>query len=220
MKRLLKIMLVLTLTVSIFAVKGTVYAADDSGTEWMELRFQNFSYHTEVPEGAYALYQESDEEETYLIYSEAGELLNEVSVSYPTFSTNAANSDVYTSFFTEKYSKTFGDNYYVKLLFTACVQYYSSGSFRSFESLNYTHVGVDTAYPSMEAYNCTSSAWPHTGRYPCTRLDFAYSTSVRTTGTVSASVGNILGGFGFTGTSGIYKYGTISHNGYFELYNR
>lgn len=187
-------------------------------TEEITLDFRDFSYTETIESGDYEFdYYESEDEEGYYIYdSSTGLLVEKVSVSYAA-DTRAVNSDVHPAFFTRDLNINGNGKNVAVIRFTACVQYYSSGSFRSFEALNYTNVSIPTSICSMFLENTSSSAWSHTGTWPCVQLDYAYTTTVASTVGQSTSFGIDLFSAGFSFNSYFRKL--INSSGSIKLYN-
>ena len=157
-------------------------------------------------------YDYSGNTETYTIYDlSSNELIDSFSVTYPMQTASADGTS--TSFFT--HDQRIGAA--VSLRFTACVDNYSQGSFRCFNALRYTNPGINRCVTSCSLENTDKSAWSSSGKWPTTRLDYAYTTNIVTNGSVSASAGEILANAGFP--HNIHYYRHVSNAGSFNLYN-
>lgn len=187
-------------------------------TEEITLDFRDFSYTETIESGDYEFdyYESDDEEGYYIIDSSTGLLVEKVSVSYAP-DTRAVNPDAHIAYFTRDLNINGNGKNVAVIRFTACVLYYSSGSFRSFEALQYTNVTIPTSICSMYLENTSSSAWSHTGTWPCVQLDYAYTTTVASTVGQSTSFGIDLFSAGFSFNSYFRKL--INSSGSIKLYN-
>lgn len=187
-------------------------------TEEITLDFRDFSYTGTIETGDYEFdYYESEDEEGYFIYdSSTGLLLEKISVKYAA-ETRAVNPDAHTAFFTRDLNINGNGKNVAVIRFTACVLYYSLGSFRSFEALQYTNVTIPTSICSMYLENTSSSAWSNTGSWPCVQLDYAYTTTVASSSSSGAEFSAYLISAGFELTTYYRKY--INSAGSFTLYS-
>lgn len=187
-------------------------------TEEITLDFRDFSYTETIESGDYEFdYYESDDEEGYYIYdSSTGLLVEKISVKYAA-ETRAVNPNAHTAFFTRDLNINGNGKNVAVIRFTACVLYYSSGSFRSFEALQYTNVTIPTSICSMYLENTSSSAWSNTGTWPCVQLDYAYTTTAATSTATGSNFSAYLISAGFELTT--YYRKVINSSGSIKLYN-
>lgn len=184
----------------------------NAGTKEITLDFRDYSFTTIVDStNPIITYMADDTCETYTVYDSSGENVIDKFTSENISLTRA--SDERISYFTR--DKSFGSA--VTLRYTVCVQYYSSGSFRSFNSLNYTNLAILSNATPMELYNQSDKCWSATGSWPTTTMQFSYTANLRTTGTVTADVGKVLLSVGFSQTT--YYYRIVNGSGTFNLYN-
>ncbi len=181
------------------------------------LDFNEFQYVSEhIAEDSVISYSFDGETETYTIMDpHTNEVTDIISVTTPMYSTNS-DSNVHTAFLTaDKIISGKGETV-VKLRFTASVEKYSSGSFRSINALNYTTVGIVASMTDMEFKSKESHARPKTGGYPTTELSWSYTVNVATSGTVSVALAPYFVSAGFSKTNYFYKI--INDAGTFRLY--
>lgn len=184
-----------------------------------EFKFRYFTYIEDINLKNFHIKYDSHEfEETYYIYDENNILQEKITVSYPETSTRSSATNTKTAFFTRDKAVKSNKRTVVTVRFTACVTLYSNGSFRSFESLQYTDVGIMDQVCSMELENSTSNAWSNTGKFPCTQLDFAYTAHLMSTVGHSTSMGSELLTAGFSFNT--YYRKTVNSSGSFRLYNQ
>ena len=188
--------------------------------ETMTFDFEEFQFQSEdiYAEKSRTEYEKIGNKEIYTVYDrETNEITDVISVEIPEYSLDSINPNAHTAFFTrDKYINGNGQNA-VTLRFTACVSYYSNGSFRSFEAVRYTDVSIIAKATDMYLSSNTSSAWSHTGSFPCSQLDFAYTVNIIVTGNVNAGLSVIFINAGFSQSSYYYKW--INESGSFNLYS-
>lgn len=183
--------------------------------------FSDFTYiNPEITEENSTIqHKKTSTYEKYIVYDPKGHITDELIINYPADETNlcAVNPDSRDSIFT-RYKYVYGNNMLVvKLRFDISGKLYSSGSFRDFEAVNYSAVNIDSAATRMAISGSPhTSVTSHTGRFPCTQLDYSYTATVYTSGEVSIEASYLIGA-GFTQTT--YYYKTISDTGIIRLYN-
>ena len=198
----------------------TIKAEEPSVTPYV-FEFSDFTYiNPEITEENSTIqHKKTSTYEKYIVYDPKGHITDELIINYPADETNlcAVNPDSRDSIFT-RYKYVYGNNMLVvKLRFDISVKLYSSGSFRDFEAVNYSAVNIDSAATRMAISGSPhTSVTSHTGRFPCTQLDYSYTATVYTSGEVSIEASYLIGA-GFTQTT--YYYKTISDTGIIRLYN-
>lgn len=189
---------------------------DEKTNETFEFNDYSFTENIDI-ENYSIIHEESKDEESYYIINNDTNLVEEkLTVSSPQISTLASNG-TRTSFFTKDKNINNSSMTVATVRFTACVTLYSSGSFRSFNALQYTNLAMADSITTLSLTNIDKSAWSNSGSWPCARIDFAYTANIYGSGSIDISIGNELVSAGFTHTSYYYKY--ISSSGSFNLYN-
>ncbi len=222
MKTLIRMMVIVALLVSGSAVKiyaeetdlaTQIYADENVEKDVIRLEFQDFSFASDkIATDSVIEYVNNDSMERYIVYdSKTGKVTDVYSVEY-IGRENSGTRSTYTAFFT--HDKNLGDA--ASIRFTACVTLYKEGSFRSFQALHYTNLALSNSVCSMYLDNSSYSAWSHTGSFPCTQLDYAYSTNVVVDIEVNAGVSATLIEAGFSHTDHYYRY--LNDSGSFNLY--
>ena len=187
----------------------------------MEFHFKDFTYTTsDISSDTYIVYELDDSKETYYVYENGTNILvDKITVDYGQNDYTIApamNPNAHDAFFTR--DKTISGNNIglVTIRFTASVKYYSSGSFRSFEGLNYTNLSIASSVCHSRLENSSHSATPSGGKYPTTQLDFTYVTNIVSSTDVNTTLGSAFLSAGFTLSDNYYKY--VSSSGSFNLY--
>lgn len=186
--------------------------------EVMEFDFGGIKYVTESieNENVYVEYTEAGNSATYSVFDrESGLLTDTITIRYPENEVNFLN-DVHVAFFTKDKYVYGTDSSVVTLRATLAADYYSSGSFRSFEGIHYLTVGIISSACSMTIANCEKDAWSDNG-FPTTQINYAYTANVRTEGTIDLSIQTSLISAGFTQST--YFYRDVSDAGAFVLYH-
>lgn len=207
------------LNISAECMDTSTYTHDN--VEEKEFRFRDFSYKADdIPVNTYTVYVADESKETYYVYENGtNTLVDTITVEYGTNYTNmsvAANPDAHDALFTRDKTISANGIILITIRFTASVKYYSSGSFRSFEGLNYTNLAVVTCASTSWLENSSSSASPHGGSYPTTQLDFTYVTNVVSEISHDFSIDAAFISAGFSKSYRYYKY--VSSSGSFNLY--
>ncbi|WP_282751207.1 hypothetical protein [Emergencia timonensis] len=107
-----------------------------------------------------------------------------------------------------------------KLKYQIQVDFYESGSFRAFYGASSPMLMIEDAIVPMKLANTAEGVKSTTDRYPCTSLTYNYSTNLCTTEPVSAKVGKLPTGAGFSATEdrNPYYIGTVFDTGTIDLY--
>ncbi len=206
------------ISIMLLCVIGVPVAAEENPEEehGITFRFRDYSYTDySIPTDAIVEYSADESSETYYVYDrETEQLIDTLSVTYP-MSTNGLTA-TQTQFFTDTKSIYGGGVVVAEVIFTACVTVYSYHSFKQFDAIQYTNLAIGEGICDYSFTNTSKSAWSHTGSFPCTRIDFAYSTNLVASGTLSAEIEYKLISAGFTQSTYYYKY--INRSGSFNLY--
>lgn len=190
--------------------------SDSPGYTTHTFKFRDFTY-TEAIDNTLTIKYESDiSKESYYLINQNGITQDVISVEYSQPTSRAVNPNAHTAFFTRDKNILGNGQNVVTVRITVCVLYYSSGSFRSFEAVQYCNLTIPTSITSMSLSNSSSSAWSHTGSFPCTQLDYAFTTTVTTNGSVSAGINAALISAGFSNST--YSYRVVNGNGFISLY--
>ena len=185
-----------------------------------ELYFDNFVYRTDtIKNGAKIKHIKTCDSETYHVYDpDTGTLTDIISIEYlPQTTIKQINPNAHTAFLTrDKIISSSSGKEIVRLRFTASVMLYSSGSFRSFEAVNYSNLAVASSISSAHLENTSTAAYSHTGSFPCTQLDYSFTCNVVLTVSQSASINAEIVSAGFSKNVNYYKY--VYDSGSFTLY--
>lgn len=200
-----------------------VSSSKTEGVEEKNFIFKDFMFTADdIPSDTYTVYKTDGSKETYYVYENGTNLLvDQLSVNYGSENhqslTASANPDARDAFFTR--DKTISGNgiSLVTIRFTASVKYYASGSFRSFEGLNYTNLSIASSVTPSQLANYNSDATPHGGSYPTAQLDYTYVTNVISSIDSNVSINAAFLSAGFSRGTYYYKY--VSSSGSFTLYN-
>ncbi|MEY8364685.1 hypothetical protein AALA22_03415 [Anaerovoracaceae bacterium 41-7] len=146
-----------------------------------------------------------------------------VDFEQPGISTYATNANDTRSTFFSKYKtikNTKTNKAVVELQYKVRVDFYESGSFRSFYGADSPNLLIRSAITDCELVNVEKGVKSATGKYPTTSLTYNYSANVRTTESVSATSSAELLGAGFSVTTGTnkYYYRIVSETGTIDLY--
>lgn len=187
----------------------------------MEFHFKDFTYTTtDISSDTYIVYELDDSKETYYVYENGTNILiDKITVDYGQNDYTIApamNPNAHDAFFTRDKTISGNNIQLITLRFTASVKYYSSGSFRSFEGLNYTNLAVVSSVSQSRLENSSHSATPSGGKYPTTQLDFTYVTNIVSSLVSTATIDSAFISAGFSRTDYYYKY--VSSSGSFNLY--
>ncbi len=181
------------------------------------LNFREFSYTTnEISSSSRIEYISDKYTERYEVYDSETNLLTDVFCVEYLAEEKEKTRNTYTAFFTYYKHIYSGSESIVNLKFTVCVTLFKEGSFRSFQSIHYTNLTIDDSISVMSLTNTSQAAWSHTGSFPCTRIDFAYSTTITCTLNVSFIIKQKLLNAGFS--MGAYFYKSVNASGTFNLY--
>lgn len=136
--------------------------------------------------------------------------------SYNTFGMTE-NPYVHTAVFTQD-QHIYADNEPLATIrFYTTVLYYSYGSFRCFEGVLSCEAVLLDSICDMDLKYVTASAWSHTQKFPCTRLDYAFTGQLATEETaISDAVTDSLKKAGFKDNFGYQKI--FSKDGSISLY--
>lgn len=217
MKRLLSALLSLLVCIGHASVAIDAKENQPADKETV-LQFRDFQYITnEIANDSIIVYSSDKKTETYTVSDrQTGKVTNVYTVSvYQNFVKGV--NDIHTAFFTADKTISGQGQDAVTIRFTASVEIYRSGSFRSFQGVNYTTVGIVSAVTPMIIISSQSEAHSPTHSFPSTELNYSYTVNVATTGTVSINITPILISAGFSYTT--YYYRIINGSGTFRLYN-
>lgn len=178
--------------------------------------FRDFTYTENVPSDCVISFESYVETESYILKDKQGTIIEKLTVEYPVSTSRAVNPNAHTAYFTRDHKILGNGKDVLTVRFTACVLYYSSGSFRSFEAVQYGNLAIASSITPMALSNTSASAWSHTGTFPCTQIDYSYTSNVYTTGSVSVGIGGQLINAGFSSSSNYYRL--INGNGSISLY--
>lgn len=207
MKRLVLFLIALFLLSSPIAIKA------DENDDLLTLNFRDFSYSTDMISSSSRIeYENNGRIEKYIVYDlDTGEATDAFYVKYLENNINR-NDPYYTVFLT--HDKYIGSAATIR--FTACVTMYYEGSFRSIQALQYTNLSVVDSVCEIYLENMSTSAWSHSGSFPCTRLDYAYTGNAVSDVSYDAGVSYGLVEAGFSFSYHYYRY--LNHSGSFNIY--
>lgn len=221
-EKIMKKMFTLFISVFMLFTLNHVKSNAEEYTTSHTLKFTDFSYTTnKISSNSIIEYSKVNDLEVYTIRDSSTNLITDVYTIQPVNveekSVLKDTSNISTSIFTYDH-KVYGDGQLVVTLrLTASVQYYSLGSFRSFEGVNYTNVSIADGISDMEITSSDSEAHSNTGKFPTTQLDYSYTVNVKATFNKSLNV-SLLGAAGFSVSSDTHYYKVISTTGLFRLY--
>lgn len=136
--------------------------------------------------------------------------------SYNTFGLTE-NPYVHTAVFTRDQHIYADDEPVATIRFSTTVLYYSYGSFRSFEDVLSCDAILLDSICVMDLKYVTASAWSHTQKFPCTRLDYAFTGQLTTGETaIPDTVSDTLERAGFKDNFGYQRI--FSKDGSISLY--
>lgn len=136
--------------------------------------------------------------------------------SYNTFGLTE-NHYVHTAVFTRNQYIYAKEEKVATIRFSTTVLYYSYGSFRYFEGILSCDAILLDSICDMDLKYVTASAWSHTQKFPCTRLDYAFTGQLATgETTIPDTVTDTLEKAGFKDNFGYQR--TFSKDGSISLY--
>lgn len=94
------------------------------------------------------------------------------------------NPYVHTAVFTRDQYIYADEEKVATIRFSTTVLYYSYGSFRCFEGVLSSDAVLLDSICDMDLNYVTASAWSHTQKFPCTRLDYAFTGQLTTGETI------------------------------------
>lgn len=217
-----KILFAIIASLSLTTLPISAKDINESESKLIELQFQDFVYTTpEINENnSIVIYEKNNNVESYKVYSkETGLLTDEIQVSLDSNNDgiSLASDGVRDSIFTRYKNVYGGDKLVVRLRCDISVSLYSSGSFRSFNGINYGKVSIDSrATPMYISGSDSAYVHSHTNSFPTTQLDYSYTVTVVTSGKIQVSAGTMISA-GFSQNT--YYYKTINETGTIKLYN-